>query len=198
MEVNLSRAHHMIERCNEQVIRLSQKLAAISLKYDFKILMASTNEDLAGFRSRLDKLAQDRAAQQDKLLKLFNYIEYLKMRLAEANAACGITAKLTRLNTLTRQIRAYEDFVNLVRLDYDNGLDPVKDVDFYKSAFTEDTRSYSLTLYLYDESSLKGFEERLGAMRRERQSLDDQIASLNQKNNIEIQAFEEFNSSSGA
>lgn len=192
IEANLSHAHHLIEQYNEKTFKAWQQIQRQPLKHDFKIYELSAEADFTYFREQLAKTAAAQTEQLNDLLKMLDYCEYLKNLIADANAKIGINAKLTRVNTLTKQIRFYEDYTALVRSDHESNLEPVKNVEFYKSALTDQIRVYNLPVYLYNEETLKQFEARLNALKTELQSLNDQIAGLNQKNTIEIHTFEEF------
>lgn len=192
MQANLSRIHHIIKYSIEEFVGLSNRICNMRLEFNFSVLEKTEEADFHHFLEKLAKRRQEYYALSRKMDKLLAYADYLKMEIAAANEKYGIGALLARASSLGRKIRHLENVLELVREKHALDLSPIMPMDYYKSAFTERERSYSLAVYLFDENDLEDLRREHRKLLDDQQAINDKIAELNQSNILDILTFDEF------
>ena len=192
MEANLSRIHHMAKSTIEEYYRIADRLGNMDLSFQFQVFEKTVEADFDAFRSQLAKRKEEYHGLTKRMRKLLAYADYLKILLAGANEDYGISARLTRLASLGREITQLQNFIAEVGSSHSQGINPVQPVDFYKSAFTDQSRIFNLTVFLFDEKDLEAMRTELHRLLTKRQTLNDEIATLNQDNKLQIMSFDEF------
>lgn len=192
-KVNLSRIHHIIKDYNEEISRINDQLfCSTNTSYEFKIFEQTSENDYVTFKS---KITERRAAFKNDLLKIqrmMDYIEYLKNILAGANQKKGIDSMLSHAAILNRKINLHKNFVQIIHVSHADSLQPIREVNFYKTTFTDTEKTYSLEVPIFNEEDLPEARKKLDEIINEANELNDSIASLNQKTELEIKTFEEF------
>ena len=192
MEVNLSRAHHMAKSAIEEYYRLSERLGSMRTEFVFRIFEKTQESDYESFCRQLAKRKEEYRGLVKKMRNLLGYSDYLKISLARANEELGINARLCRLASLGREIAQLQSFIGKLEASHAPGLEAVQQVDYYKSAFTEQNRIFDLAVYLYDENDLSAFRAELRKLLAKRQTLNDELATINQNNILSVMTLDEF------
>lgn len=197
MEANLSRIHHLIKNTLEEFDRISNRIYAMRLEFNFQVFEKTEEADFQQFCERLAKRRQEYTGLRKRMKKLLDYSDYLKMKLAAANEKYGISARLTRVASLGRQIRHQSGLLSLVREKHALDLEPACPMDVYKSSFTEKERIFNLPVYLFNEKDLEDMRAEYRRLLKEQQAINDDVATLNQTHSLEILTFEEFSEKGG-
>lgn len=191
-EITLSRLQHTIKDWNDQFYSSTNQFNSMDLSYVYRIFSMTSQEDYNCFLEKINKRKKSELALLDKLKNMLNYIGYLKDVLNEANQKLGISQKLVRADLLNREISCLDDFISHVQGEHFSGLVQIEDVDFYKSAFTEQLKYYDQRVYLFSTDDLEALKDRKRNLIAERQQLNDMIATLNQTHTVSIKSIDEF------
>lgn len=191
-QITLSRLQHTIRDWNDRFSESVSQMDSFELSYNFRIFSLTTQEDFAAFLDKADKRKKADLAFLARLKTMLAYISYLRDVLNDANQKFGISQKLVQATSLGRQASYLEQFINLVSARHASGFEQIKDVDFYKSVYTEDTKYYDLTVFLFAEADLAELRKQMQDLTDERQRLNDNIATLNQTHTVSIKSFDEF------
>ena len=192
IDINLSRIHHLIKNLNDENGRINERLCSMKLSFSFTIYEKTREEDFDLFKKRLAERKDEFFKLSHKLRVNLLYLTYLKDVLAKENHKAGIDLLMNKSASLTSGIRYLRDFL----LAFDNAdnqdIEIIKDVEFYKSAFTEQSKSYNLPVYLFDEKEILAFRNKLNDLILEQQQVNDEIAARNQSNKAKVQKLETF------
>lgn len=191
-KVNLSRIHHIIKNHNDDIVRLSNRISNLKLKFTFTIYTNTTQNDFCAFKDRLHQKKEELLKLQAEIEQNLKYIEYLKNTLSKANQNSGIDKLLNKNSLLSRKIRILKDLAERLEYDENQDIEIIKEVDFYKSAFTEQNKSYNLNMNIFTEKEQLSYQHELTDLIRQQQKLNDDIASLNQASKVEIMDFDNF------
>lgn len=190
--VNLSRIHNMIATGKQDLAALASRLDEVRDRFVFKIFENTTDADLAAFR---EKVALQRALFGDLLKKMRtiqDYLEYLKNRLAEGNKKFGVDKKLLEETGLRQKFNLEQRIFERIRKSRNNQLDEIKDVSYYKTAFTDAVKYYDLDIYMFDGNDYQKTLDKLDDLKKKIDQANDEIATLNQTCTMEIMTLDEF------
>lgn len=190
--VTLARIHGMMRNNADAINDLSASSMSQGMSYNFMILEDTTAGDLDYFQKRIASRKAAILRDYEEIKKRLEYGEYLKKELAKANVKYGIADKLLHASWLRRRLDKLNEINEYIKANADSQFSPVKDVNYYKSAFTENNRTFNLTLYAFESSDLNRSVMEINALKKEMRDVDDEIASLNQSSTHELMSFEEF------
>lgn len=192
-KVNLSRIHTMIRNEFSDLRALQLQLGQRGPTRTLRIFERTDEDDLNLFKQELHELRTEFYASVAELDKHERYIEYLKTVLDDANRKNGVTLLLLKENCLRNKLQRLEELKNLVRPQPDGiTLDTIKPADYYKSAYTEDSRIFDLYVQVLDNRDYQKICREYEAARDEHRAMLDQIATINQSKFVNIQEFAEF------
>lgn len=196
MKVNLSRIHSLITQTATDIRRLMEEAArpleANGRDFIIQIFETTTQTDIRGFLDRLD-------AKKDKIYQLFaesrrhlEYSFYLREQMDAANRSSGVADKLLQLNNIKKKLGHLYRIRQTIAMSCSQGLDELKDADYYKASFTEKQRVYDLSVRMFAEKDYTQLQTEIDETEKQSLGLSSQIAFLNQTTVINILSFEEF------
>lgn len=192
-KVNLSRLNNMIR---DEIADLSERKVRLCLfdpSLSTTIFEKSENSAIIKFKAELSTKAQAYRKLDEECYTREEYIGYLKAQLDRANHKYGVTTMLAEANVVRNRIaRLTEMRSHLTSFDHLENTASVKDVDYYKSAFTENERTYTLKATAFDvneeyDALSRRIEEEKTALRE----IMDRIASVNQTKFVQVRELDE-------
>lgn len=192
-KVNLSRLHVIIRNAIADARELVMELAQSRTTQTLRIFERTTEEDLKKFEKKCADIKQEFYGKAKDLEKRERYIEYLKTILDEANRKYGITLLLLKSSCIERRLARLQAIKTVCLASRD--ITDVKDIqspDFYKSAFTENTRIYDVQVTLFNGSDYRTACEEYDATQAESRRIQDETASINQSKFVTIKDYDEF------
>lgn len=182
----------MIRNAANEINQIQSDLSSVKGVYTLSILRATTEEDLEEFKNRIKSHKESVLAKKQRLELCLDYIAYLKGMLDSENSRNGISEKLQGISSLQRKENELASFAATVSAFCAQEWQFKRSVDYYKSAFTEEKPFYELSLHLFNADYMGELRKERDALRTQRQSLEDELSSLNQNLTVEIMSIEEF------
>lgn len=192
LSINLSRIHNMIKNAGESISQIQNDISARKLLYSFNILQGTKDEDLEAFKNRINKKKRELLSRMENMSRLLDYIEYLRVILAEQNVRHGIEPLLLREKALRRKLDTLAKARWSIIQDCGNEVDDLMPVDYYKSSFTDSCKSHTLEIPMFNDADIEKFARERESLENSLRSVNDEIATLNQTRIVEIMSFEEF------
>lgn len=186
MRVNLSRIHSMIKNINADISMQMLQLGNTSYTFTFPILQKTTEADFNRFKDGISKKKDEFFAFDAKIESMLDYVTYLKTTLDAANYRHGISAKLLELNRLKSKLARKRELCEFVKDGASSSLVQIKDVDFYKTTYTDTVKSYDLLLMLFTQEDVAAYKIKTAGLEKAIHQLEDNIAELNQTTFVEI------------
>lgn len=197
--VNLSKIHKMIQDNNSQLKLIIRTELNPKFKYinKFKILEKTTDEDLNEFITQIDERRKKSIHNLDEGIKIIDYIEYLKTKLETLNVETGINHLLDEVKFINRRIDYYNTILSDIKMNsYTDSFERnFKNVDYYKSAFTETNKLYELDILTFIDENIEFLENSIKDYKKKLIKINDDIALKNQTTTTDIMSFDEFVSS---
>lgn len=197
LKVNLSRLDSMIRVQQQEKQESLARLNALQFAVYGRIYPGTDNDDLKKFAAKARSQRERFFELADKLARQEEYIAYLRKMREQANIQCGVSEKLQQKAALEERVMSLRNICQLAR---DNTpfsstdsveADDLKDAEYYKSAFTETSRTFDLTITILQQSDLRDLGRKLERAQGQLRRCGDELASLNQETMIEIRQFEE-------
>lgn len=192
LQVNLSRIHNMIRNCGNHIRQIQSDIAASKGVFTLNIFRATSDADLAEFQKRLAFRRSSILKKKKELELRLDYLTYLKAALDRENSKHGITEKLQQLDAIQRKQAELARYQEAVLPFCAEEWQYERSVDYYKSTFTEEKPTFTLSEYLFNADYPGELRKARDELEMRRQTLDDELASLNQTVTVEIMAFTEF------
>ncbi len=196
MKVNLSRIHSMITQTATDIRRLmdeaARPLEANGREFIIQIFETTTQADIEGFLKKLGD-------KKEKIYQLFaesrrhlEYSFYLREQMDAANRSSGVADKLLQMNNIKKKLGHLYRIRQIIAMSCSQGLDGLKDADYYKASFTEKQRIYDLPVRMFAEKEYDQIQTEIDDTEKQSLELSNEIAFLNQTTVINILSFEEF------
>lgn len=197
LKVNLSRLDSMIRVQQQEKQETLAKLNGLQFVVYGRIYPGTDNEDLKKIAAKARSQRERFIEMVGKLERQEEYIAYLRKMREQANIQYGVSEKLQQKAALEEKVVSLRNIYRLVR---DNTpfsstdsieADDLKDADYYKSAFTETSRTFDLTITILQQSDLRDLARKLDRVQAQLRRCGDELASLNQETIVAIRQFEE-------
>ncbi|MBD5641958.1 MAG: hypothetical protein HDQ91_06030 [Desulfovibrio sp.] len=196
LKVNLSRLDSMIRVQQQERQDTLAKINSLQFAVYGRIYAKTDNGDMEKFAAKARSQRERFFGLAAKLARQDDYIAYLRKLREEANIRSGVSRKLQEKAALEEKIAglraisqiaaANTPFSSMDSVEVDN----LKNADFYKSAFTESSRIFDLTITVLLQADLCDLSQKLEALQARLRSCADELASLNQETLVEIEQFE--------
>lgn len=117
------------------------------------------------------------------IIKFYTFMK-LKSIVQDANHKVGLDKLMIELSILSKKINILNRFIiNNKHLVENKELLPL---DYYKSMFTDESRSTTINLYSINIDYIKELEQQIKLLERDKDKLSDEIALLNQTTLVEV------------
>lgn len=186
MRVNLSRIHNMIKIVTSDITLQMAQLRSAPGAFTFSIFQKTTEADFALFKSGVARKRDEFYAFAAKIENMLDYITYLKTTLDQANSRHGVSARLLQLNSLKSKLARKKEICLFVKNGAGSSLEQIKDVDFYKTTYTDTVKFYDLPLQLFTQADVAAAQKDVARLETAIRQLEDDIAELNQTTFVEI------------
>lgn len=193
IKVNLSRIHSMIKNYTNDCNALGAAIINNNLRsYSFKIFEKTNDSDLLKVQNHISTKVADFNDSVKKCTMYLKYTMYLKNILESKNAQYSISKKLNEISFLNRERILYKNIYNMLQDRVDSQDEEIKNVEFYKSVYTDDCKIYTLNLNYFSKKDLESFKNKLDMLDKKLKELNDDVALLNQTKFVNILEFDEF------
>lgn len=196
MKANLSRIHALITQTAVDIRRMleeaRQPLETNGRDFIIPVLESTTEADIRGF---MERIGDKRIRIMDSLQKcrhLLEYSFYLRRELDTANRASGVADMLLELNNIKKLLSHMYSTRQIISLSCSQGLQELKNADYYKAAFTDSQKVYDLPVRMFGEADYSAIQEEINRTEKQSFEISNEIAYLNQTTVIEILSLEEF------
>lgn len=193
-QVNLSRVHSMIKETRNIINSERNEVNKLNLSsFYFKIFEKTKNEDLKGVMKTMKEDVKDFEKRIESIRMRIEYVGALKGILEKANAENGINSLLSTISFMREELDLYNRVLNFVSSKTKEiNENMVEDVEFYKSAFTADNKTYSLELRYFDKKDVEYIRSKVKEYETTLASMNNILATKNQSILVDVYDFDEF------
>lgn len=193
----MSRLDSMIRQQQQEKQETLGKISALTFAVRARLYEKTDNADMKVFSEKARRLREHFFRLVEQLRKQEEYIAYLRKVREEANIKSGVTWKLQQKLALEERIANQRIICQIAK---DNTpyssvesveMNELKDAAYYKSSFTENSKTCDLSITALTQSDLQELGKNLQDYQAQWRICADELASLNQETFVMVKLFGE-------
>lgn len=199
-KVNLSRLNNIIKTVRERINKTRMKAMRIQNQKSFMVFSETTDEDITKFANVCKEECEEFNALAEEMILDTHYLNALRALLDKANRKYGVLDLLREISA----VQSYKDTQTFLGNFMSQSINPnyfsvneIRSAGFYKGAFTDDKRVYTLSVNVFDNEDVKHANELVEAADAKIHELQDELARINQSKFIEIPDRDEWKKDAG-